>query len=629
MGCSPSSTKSLNITTLSAEELEKPVAKMEEENETKVFDYSLIKDDIDKINDVMNFLRTQTDFTNDVTEYETASKLIQLLNDYDSSIGREKYEQFSNYLAEQNYQDLYIKMHHQLHASVHGDRQSQITFLTVVGALDTAAALLGNTCDSSPEMCKRVGKAGVIGLLVDELEELKEYAATSKERDDRKDNYIETVLSILHNSIRLYDNNRPYFRTDGVVELFQYYLGLETIIFRALALLILPYIVDEEENDKINTGNENIEFLVTLLMSAVDTENHRETDYQFHVTELVDGMTKLAVNDANKVKFVELGVLPALVKLLQADCSLEEQRLAATALWTLAFHKDNKETIRNEAGCLQALGKLQKSSDKTLRKACNGALWELRGAENDELKSHQIGRKGHVMISYSWNVQGRMIQLKRKLTTAGYDVWMDIEKMGGSTLEAMADAVQNADAVLVCMSDKYKYSNPCRSEAEYTYKLQKPYIPIRVEPNYSPDGWLGILVGTRLYFDFSSDELLEKNFDNLVRELGEKGRLGDSVAVAKSYDVEVGATPPSTSTKSRSKRSVASWENGDVIAWLQEKGLVHLSSKFKRYSGRQILSLRKISVEAPEFFYAFLRKDLGLKDLYDIIIFKEALENLE
>lgn len=45
----------------------------------------------------------------------------------------------------------------------------------------------------------------------------------------------------------------------------------------------------------------------------------------------------------------------------------------------------------------------------------------------------------------------------------GYAIWIDIEKMGGSTLEAMAHAVENAAVVLVCMSEKYKQSPNCRT----------------------------------------------------------------------------------------------------------------------------------------------------------------------
>ena len=67
------------------------------------------------------------------------------------------------------------------------------------------------------------------------------------------------------------------------------------------------------------------------------------------------------------------------------------------------------------------------------------------------------------MISYQWDVQTLVIQLKNKLQADGYKVWMDIDEMGGSTLESMAKAVENASVVLVCVSQKYKESPNCRS----------------------------------------------------------------------------------------------------------------------------------------------------------------------
>ena len=67
------------------------------------------------------------------------------------------------------------------------------------------------------------------------------------------------------------------------------------------------------------------------------------------------------------------------------------------------------------------------------------------------------------MISYQWDVQKSMIQLKTQLQAHGFKVWMDIDEMGGSTLESMARAVENAAVVLVGVSQKYKESPNCRS----------------------------------------------------------------------------------------------------------------------------------------------------------------------
>ena len=67
------------------------------------------------------------------------------------------------------------------------------------------------------------------------------------------------------------------------------------------------------------------------------------------------------------------------------------------------------------------------------------------------------------MISYQWDHQKILIDLRNALLKAGYKVWMDIDQMGGSTLEAMAKAVEGANLVLMSVSKRYKNSQKCRS----------------------------------------------------------------------------------------------------------------------------------------------------------------------
>ena len=43
------------------------------------------------------------------------------------------------------------------------------------------------------------------------------------------------------------------------------------------------------------------------------------------------------------------------------------------------------------------------------------------------------------------------------------------------------------------------------AEAEYTYSQRKDIIPILLQQGYVPDGWLGALVGTRIYFDLTDE----------------------------------------------------------------------------------------------------------------------------
>ena len=42
-----------------------------------------------------------------------------------------------------------------------------------------------------------------------------------------------------------------------------------------------------------------------------------------------------------------------------------------------------------------------------------------------------------------------------------------------------------------------------------------------MEPGYKPDGWLGVLQGMDLYYEFYSDEKLNRNMPTLLKDLNE------------------------------------------------------------------------------------------------------------
>ena len=65
----------------------------------------------------------------------------------------------------------------------------------------------------------------------------------------------------------------------------------------------------------------------------------------------------------------------------------------------------------------------------------------------------------------------------------------------------------------------------CVSEAEYARDANKVLIPLRLQPKYNPDGWLADLVGSKLFFDLSRMENVDKMIPNLIREMGKRGRL--------------------------------------------------------------------------------------------------------
>ncbi|XP_072036187.1 uncharacterized protein [Amphiura filiformis] len=130
--------------------------------------------------------------------------------------------------------------------------------------------------------------------------------------------------------------------------------------------------------------------------------------------------------------------------------------------------------------------------------------------------------KRDVMISYNWGAKKRMLKLRDKLEAVGISAWIDDEDIAEQPGEGLADrlakAVEDTDVFLMCYSKKYQESRNCKAEAIYAKGIGKRIIPLKYE-NYNPDGWLGILLGDRLYYDVTSDQRLEDNFDNLVKEI--------------------------------------------------------------------------------------------------------------
>ncbi|XP_018619019.1 uncharacterized protein LOC108941064 isoform X1 [Scleropages formosus] len=198
-------------------------------------------------------------------------------------------------------------------------------------------------------------------------------------------------------------------------------------------------------------------------------------------------------------------------------------RLFATKLiWQLAFNCTIREELESNSTLMELLDRLSKDTNKEVCNSTHGALWVIQKQSKEKARPPSAavtGPPGHIMISYQWNSQGTMLKVNRALQDAGIKVWMDVEQMAGSTLQAMAEAVEKASVVLIGVSAKYKDSPNCRTEAEYTFELRKEIIPLMMEQNYKPDGWLGALLGTKLWIDFSEQCNFEESIKQLIRDI--------------------------------------------------------------------------------------------------------------
>ena len=100
------------------------------------------------------------------------------------------------------------------------------------------------------------------------------------------------------------------------------------------------------------------------------------------------------------------------------------------------------------------------------------------------------------MVSYQWDVQPTIQRLVASLQARGYVVWFDLERMKGSVVDAMSDAIDNAEVMLYAVSEAYKESGNCRLEANYAHQQDVDMIPLMVQEGYKAKGWLGLVSHT-------------------------------------------------------------------------------------------------------------------------------------
>ena len=128
--------------------------------------------------------------------------------------------------------------------------------------------------------------------------------------------------------------------------------------------------------------------------------------------------------------------------------------------------------------------------------------------------------------------------MKKRLHNEQVPVWFDRDNIGCSLLDSMSKAIEEALFVLIFYSEEYKNSANCRLEAEYIYQLKKPFIPIRVQENYKPDGWLGILIGQKKYFKLSLEKF-ENESKILTKQIHQNLKFPNTVAITSRTEKKI------------------------------------------------------------------------------------------
>ena len=243
----------------------------------------------------------------------------------------------------------------------------------------------------------------------------------------------------------------------------------------------------------------------------------------------------------------------------------------------------------------------------------------------------------HIMISYNSASRELCLNIKTKLENFGYRVWIDVVNMHGSSIDAMAQAVENSMCVLMCVTEKYRQSNPCQCEAKYAFNLKKNIIPLIMQKGYGQmKGWLGFIMGDKIFVDFSKYEF-EVCIKKLKNELDALLCNTEKTSAATLTYAQIAITPAPNSDLVHTKlaknlspiNNVAkAWTENEVSAWFIENALNNSIFAFLRpCTGAILFQMFKMRNDAPEFYFQTLKSIYDLK-FSDLLLFTSCLENL-
>ncbi len=211
-------------------------------------------------------------------------------------------------------------------------------------------------------------------------------------------------------------------------------------------------------------------------------------------------------------------------------CALESQfnplkaKLPALEiLLALAFNKNFAVTLKNNETFMNHVRTLTSSPQQDLQRVATALIWKLEQESETTTKKVEdqsspasvptvTKKKYDIMISYSHNDKELCHQIQTVLKKDNLSVWIDSVGNHGAIFQIIAEVIENAEFVLVCMSDAYKQAN-------YAIKRRCHIIPLIMTPNYKADGWLGLLTATYMYIDFPKLGF-DKAYEELKKQIG-------------------------------------------------------------------------------------------------------------
>jgi hypothetical protein len=269
----------------------------------------------------------------------------------------------------------------------------------------------------------------------------------------------------------------------------------------------------------------------------------------------------------------------------------DQYPVAFKIIWALSFNQDIQQQLHSNRSFMSKLTLLKEEcNNEKMRKIIFGILWNLEVHRLDRTISDAA--MFDIMISYSHKDEIICKQIYEELSKYGYHVWIDFDQMHGNVMDAMAQAIERSDTIIICMSEQYRKSNYCRAEAHYAFQRQLKIVPILLQEHYQPDGWLLFLIGQLLYVDFTKYEF-PRAIELLIKELRAPIIQGSQVVPVQSEE-NTNFVVSLSMGLSRLPKDLLDWTPTQVHNWLIGYNLRQMARLLADFDGSSLDSLSEL-----------------------------------
>ncbi|CAF4652522.1 unnamed protein product, partial [Rotaria socialis] len=391
-------------------------------------------------------------------------------------------------------------------------------------------------------------------------------------------------------------------------------------IYRCLGKLMT-----EADIKAMETSSKIASIHLKFLTNTIDNPKRKD---RFH--SILQSLKNFVQHDQVKVELIKQNILPLLIR-----CIIETkfdpinvQKVVLKILLALSFNDDASTILKQNKDFMSQVRNLANNTNvekSNLQRAAEGLLWKLEKEAVAITKSASSRSfKYDVMISYSHSDHPLCYQIHERLVQDGFNVWIDRDQMHGAPMIAMADAVENSEFVLLCMSDTYKQSVYCQSEAHYAFERRCRLIPLIMKSHYKPDGWLGIMVSGKIYVDFMKNEF-KLAYNKLKTEIDQyrQQNLNHSMVKSKGKNPQDVSSTISKSVQKPSKSTerpaivnlpccIIQWTNNHVQSFFLTNELDNTMLLLcLRLDGCCLLQLYEMCMMNRESMYQSLKAELA------------------